>query len=515
MKNNLKKIKAKSQFSGKSLLVFGLIFAAVGGYIIWRSLAAPAAPSVYLTPASQSFGPSTTFTIQLRENSGATPVNAIQANLSYPASLVNFVSIDATASAFATQAQNSGGAGVVNIARGTCGGCAALTGDQLVATLTFQTKTTSGTAAVPFTAGTALINSNTNQDILGSLANTQGGSYTIGATLPAVSVTSPANAAIIAQGGTTTINVSATPTNSTISKVEIYIDGGLAATLTTSPYNHAWNTAAVALGSHTIQAKAYDSLNNVGTSALNTVTLADQTTPTATITSPVGGSSIKGTVSVAATAADNAGGTGILKVEFYVDGVLKGTDAAFPYSFSWDTTTATNASHSLTAKAYDNATPANTGTSAVVSAITDNSPPTAPGSLRVTASTSAAITLAWNASTDNNSVTGYQLSRNGTLVVTLPAATLSYADSGLAANTAYNYSLVATDAAGNTSAAATLLPSTLAALPGDLDGDGHVTISDLSILLRWFGTNNPVADIDKNGTVDVFDLSTLLSHYGT
>jgi hypothetical protein len=47
-----------------------------------------------------------------------------------------------------------------------------------------------------------------------------------------------------------------------------------------------------------------------------------------------------------------------------VDGVLKGTDTAAPYSMTLDSTTLSNASHSLTAKAYDAAN--NIGTSSAV-----------------------------------------------------------------------------------------------------------------------------------------------------
>jgi hypothetical protein len=51
---------------------------------------------------------------------------------------------------------------------------------------------------------------------------------------------------------------------------------------------------------------------------------------------------------------------------------------------------------------------------------------------------------------------------------------------------------------------------------GDLNGDGHVTIVDLSILLsHWQSTTTPAYDLNNNGTVDIFDLSILLSHYGT
>jgi serralysin len=51
-------------------------------------------------------------------------------------------------------------------------------------------------------------------------------------------------------------------------------------------------------------------------------------------------------------------------------------------------------------------------------------------------------------------------------------------------------------------------------LPGDLNNDNKVDISDLSILLSNYGTSNATADINGDGTVNVLDLSILLSHYG-
>ena len=50
--------------------------------------------------------------------------------------------------------------------------------------------------------------------------------------------------------------------------------------------------------------------------------------------------------------------------------------------------------------------------------------------------------------------------------------------------------------------------------PGDLNGDGSINITDLSILLSYFNTNNELADINKDGTVNIMDLSILLSNYG-
>lgn len=507
---------SRKALSFRELLVFGLIFAGVGGYIIWRSFAAPLPPTIYLNPQTQTLAASTTFTVQVRENSGTSTVNAVQANLSYNTSLLTFVSVSTTGGAFTTQAQATGGNGTINIGLGTCGGCAAVSGDQLVATITFTTAATGGTASVPFTTGTALVSNTTNTDLLGgSLANTGGGTYTIDTTPPTTSITAPANNATISAPGTVNVTATATDAASSVTKVELYLDGALKTTLTTSPYTYSWSTTGVALGAHTLQTKAYDTFNNIGTSTVVNVTLADQTPPTTSITAPSGGTAVSGTVTVSSNAADNTGGTGISKVELYVDGVLNSTDTASPYSFSWNTTTATNASHSLTVKAYDGAATPNVTTSAAVSVTVDNSAPTAPGSLRMTANTLNSITLAWNASTDNNAVTNYKLSRNGTLVATLPVGILTYNDTGLTSTTTYSYSLVATDAAGNSSVAATLSAATVTLKPGDLNGDNLVDITDLSILLSNWNTTNAVADINKDGTVNIFDLSILLSHYGT
>ena len=89
----------------------------------------------------------------------------------------------------------------------------------------------------------------------------------------------------------------------------------------------------------------------------------DTTAPT--VSAAESGSS--GTITLSATASDNVG---VTNVEFYVDGVLKGADASNPYSMTLDSTTLSNASHSLVAKAYDAA--GNIGTSTAVSFTVSN-----------------------------------------------------------------------------------------------------------------------------------------------
>ena len=57
------------------------------------------------------------------------------------------------------------------------------------------------------------------------------------------------------------------------------------------------------------------------------------------------------------------------------------------------------------------------------------------------------------------------------------------------------------------------------AIPGDLNGDGHVTLQDLATLLAHFGQQSGATradgDLDADGDVDVQDLSILLAHFGT
>jgi len=83
-------------------------------------------------------------------------------------------------------------------------------------------------------------------------------------------------------------------------------------------------------------------------------------------------SGTSGTITFSATASDNVG---VAKVEFYVDGVLKGTDTTSPYSMTLDSTTLANGSHTLVAKAYDAAGNIGTSTSVAFSVSNTTPPP--------------------------------------------------------------------------------------------------------------------------------------------
>src|SRR5262245_11874324 len=73
--------------------------------------------------------------------------------------------------------------------------------------------------------------------------------------------------------------------------------------------------------------------------------------PQVSISFPAAGTAVSGIVNVTADASDN---TGIANVQFYVDGVATGApDTTDPYALAWDTRTAVNGAHTLTALATD------------------------------------------------------------------------------------------------------------------------------------------------------------------
>ena len=104
----------------------------------------------------------------------------------------------------------------------------------------------------------------------------------------------------------------------------------------------------------------------------------DTTPPSVAITAPASGATVSGTINVNATASDNVR---VALVQFQLDGVdLGAADTAAPYSFSWNTATASNGSHVLRAVARDVA--GNNKISSTVTVITSNAgaPPPSPTS---------------------------------------------------------------------------------------------------------------------------------------
>jgi hypothetical protein len=150
-----------------------LIVAATPLLLITHSFAASSA-IMYLTPSSATVAIGNTLTVGVYEDSGAQDVNAAKADLTYNANVLQYVSVTSS-NAFSISAATSGGNGTVTIDRGAI---PAVTGAQLVATVTFTAKA-GGTSAISFGPNSKVLansGSQANQNILNS---TTGGTYTV------------------------------------------------------------------------------------------------------------------------------------------------------------------------------------------------------------------------------------------------------------------------------------------------------------------------------------------------
>lgn len=344
-------------------------------------------------------------------------------------------------------------------------------------------------------------------------------------TPPTVSMTAPTAGSTVS--GTATLSANASDTGSGVQSVQFKVDGNaVGSPVTSSPYSITWNSASVANGSHTITAVATDVAGNTATSSGVTVTVNNSTTCSTSPSVPTGLAVTGTTVSTASLSwnASSPGANCTLKgYEVYRNSTLV-TTVTSGTTFT-DSGLTPSTSYSYTIDAVDTSSPAHkSAQTSAVNATTkaDTTAPSVPTNLQQALVTSTSIAISWTDSTDNVGVTGYKVFRNGTQVGTSTNAT--YTDTGLSPNTQYTYTVKAYDAAGNVSAAsAALNVTTLAASGncsnGDLNGDGHVNITDLSILLSHYGTTTgatcSTGDDNGDGAVNITDLSILLSNFGT
>ena len=268
-----------------------------------------------------------------------------------------------------------------------------------------------------------------------------------------VTMTSPTSGSTVS--GTITASASVGVIGAlTVAGVQFQLDGAnLGAEDTTAPYSIAWNTTTASNASHTLSAVARDSFGVRWTSDPVTVTVFNDTTPPAvSLSSPPSGFVLAGTWLVQANASDNVA---VVGVQFTVDGANLGAeDTTAPYSVSWNTTTASNGSHTLTAVARDGA--GNRTTSATVTGTVDNAPPTVtittPGA---GTSVSGAVTVTASA-TDDAGVAGVRFLVDGVHVGaedTVAPYSIGW-DTTTVADGSHTLTAIARDAAGNSTTAA-------------------------------------------------------------
>jgi endoglucanase len=312
-------------------------------------------------------------------------------------------------------------------------------------------------------------------------------------TPPTVSLTAPTGNQSF-PAGTTSITLSANASdNGGVARVEFRIDGALVGTDTSAPYSI---TATVAAGSHAATATAFDTASPALSTTSTAVPFVVQTSggntpPTAALTAPTNNQSFPvGTTSVTLTANASDPGGAVARVDFRVDGALVGSDTTAPYSVT--ATGLATGSHSATATAVDNGSPALSTVSTAVTFVIQAATPTisfvpntlslaggnnAPSSVRLSAAPSGSVTVA--------------ITRSGSTVITHSPTSLTLTS----ANWNTGVPVTFTAGAGTTTATSTFT--------GAASGytSGTITVNRTATTTGAIFRVNPQGRITKNGAV--------------
>jgi len=193
---------------------------------------------------------------------------------------------------------------------------------------------------------------------------------------------------------------------------------------------------------------------------ISTPDAAAPTTPTGLATGTIGSTSVV----LNWNASVNAVGT--TTYEVWKDGSLAGSTTATTYTAT-GLTALTLYSFTVVAKdGFGSAAATSAVTATTTAPVVDTTAPSIPAGLSAASITSTGFTLNWTASTDAVGVVGYDVYQGGSLIAS--PTTNSYAVTGLAPETTYNFTVTAKDAKPNVSAASTALAvSTTAAASGN------------------------------------------------
>jgi aryl-phospho-beta-D-glucosidase BglC (GH1 family) len=308
-------------------------------------------------------------------------------------------------------------------------------------------------------------------------------------TPPTVSLTSPTANQNFATGAAVPLAANASDPGGAVARVEFRVDGNLVNSDTTSPYS--FSATGLANGSHTVTATAVDN----GTPALSTTTSAvtftvgggSNTPPQVSLTTPTPNQNFASgaAVPLAATASDPGGA--VARVEFRVDGTLVNSDTTSPYSFS--ATGLANGTHTVTATAVDNGTPALSSVTPAVTFTIGGGGNTAP-QVSLTSPTAnqsfaagASIPLAATASDPGGSVIRVEFRIDGTLVGSDTSSPYSFSATNVAAGAHTATATAFDNGSPSLSTVSTSVPFTVGAA-----GNAVFRV-------------NPQGRITKNGTV--------------
>ena len=172
---------------------------------------------------------------------------------------------------------------------------------------------------------------------------------------PVTTILNPQSGAVI--DGVVPILVTASDDKS-VTKLRLFIDGTEVRTVDDDVTRYEWDTTPIADNrQHFITAYAIDEDDNIGPSAITSVTLTDLSQDTlpqvVTIQHPVNAQIVTGVVNVA-VGINRSINNPIDSVQIYIDGSKVLTDTQFPYLYQWDVASLVDGSaHTIFAISYD------------------------------------------------------------------------------------------------------------------------------------------------------------------
>jgi hypothetical protein len=200
---------------------------------------------------------------------------------------------------------------------------------------------------------------------------------------------------------------------------------------------------------------AYDAAGNISALSPKSIatTPASSSGPTVNVTAPASGATVSSSITISANATDT---DGIASVQFQVDGANIGSPVTGPgptFSTSWNPTSVSNGSHTLSAIATD---VANLTATASIPVTVSNVQVQEPVISSVSANTvtSSGATIIWTTDEPSSSQVEYGTTTaygSTTPVNTTLVTSHSVALSGLQASTTYHYAVISQDGNGNTS----------------------------------------------------------------
>lgn len=314
-----------------------------------------------------------------------------------------------------------------------------------------------------------------------------------------------------------------------IASVDVTADGAVTlGRFTNPPFNLNLDTTRLADGVHTLDVLAVDSVGNTGMTSVSIS--VDNTAPSVKLKGLENGQYIRGSVPVSVDASD---ASGVSSVQVTVSGSPVGAPITKPpFNFTVNTVGLSDGGYTVEASAADNA--GNVGRTSVVVNV-DNTAPTAsitfPTPLQ---EVSGSLTVKGTAADASPQSFGSYLLEYGvgdnpssfTPVGDAKTTPVTSGDLGTLdlkplAPGVYTLRLTVNDKAGNTAVALVAFKVAAApqVLPGDVNGDGKVSVADATVALRIaVGMEKPTpaqleaGDLDKNGKIEVREVTRILRY---